>query len=92
MKSKCCNATMHVENGHDTDSGYPVTQWMVCDKCGQPCDTQNKKSESEKFADSIIDDPNKSIAWAKGEIKAYQELIKILEDRKNDRQSSARDL
>ncbi len=38
-----------------------------------------KKSDVEEFADTIKDDPKKIIAWAKREIKCYEELIKILE-------------
>ena len=38
-----------------------------------------KKSSVQEFADTIKDDPDKIIAWAKDEIKEYQKLIKILE-------------
>lgn len=39
-------------------------------------------SESvQEFADTIKDNPEKIIAWARSEICAYQELIKLLEKR-----------
>lgn len=41
-----------------------------------------KKSSVQEFADTIKDDPDKIIAWAKDEIKEYQKLIKILEKAK----------
>lgn len=42
------------------------------------------KATAEEFADTIInrttkDNPKEIIKWAKSEIKAYQDLIKILE-------------
>jgi hypothetical protein len=41
-----------------------------------------EKSNAQAFADSIKDNPEKIIAWAKKEIKEYEKLIKILEKRK----------
>ena len=37
------------------------------------------KSKAEEFADTLKDNPEEIIAWAKREIKEYLELIKILE-------------
>ena len=37
------------------------------------------KSKVEEFADTLKDNPEEIIAWAKREIKEYLELIKILE-------------
>jgi hypothetical protein len=37
------------------------------------------KSSAQKFADSIKDNPKAIIEWCREEIKAYQELIKLLE-------------
>jgi len=42
----------------------------------------NKKSSVQDFADTIKDNPEKIIAWAKREIAEYEKLIKILEKRK----------
>lgn len=39
-----------------------------------------KKSSVQEFAYTIKDNPKKIIAWAKGEIKEYEKLIKILEE------------
>jgi hypothetical protein len=41
--------------------------------------TKKKKTSIEEFADTFRDNPKEIIAWAKQEIKEYQELIKILE-------------
>jgi hypothetical protein len=41
-----------------------------------------KKSSVQDFADSIQDNPEEIIAWAKREIREYESLIKILENRK----------
>ena len=37
------------------------------------------KSSVEEFAETIKDNPEKIIAWARREIKEYESLIKILE-------------
>jgi hypothetical protein len=37
-----------------------------------------EKSKAQDFADTIKDNPKEIIAWAKREIKCYNELIKIL--------------
>lgn len=39
----------------------------------------DKKSSVQEFADSIRDNPEKIIAWAKREILEYRKLIAILE-------------
>jgi hypothetical protein len=41
--------------------------------------TKKKKTSIEEFADTFRDNPKEIIAWAKREIKEYQNLIKILE-------------
>ena len=38
------------------------------------------KSSVQEFADSIKDNPNAIIKWARREIAEYQKLIKILEN------------
>lgn len=40
---------------------------------------KENKSSVEEFADTIKDNPEKIIAWARREIKEYESLIKILE-------------
>lgn len=42
---------------------------------------KKEKSSVQEFADSIRNNPKKIIAWAKREIKEYEALIEILEDR-----------
>jgi hypothetical protein len=37
------------------------------------------KSSVQEFADTIVHNPKKIIAWAKREIKEYEKLIKIIE-------------
>jgi hypothetical protein len=39
------------------------------------------KSNARDFADTIKDNPQKIIAWAKREIREYEKLIRILEAR-----------
>jgi hypothetical protein len=40
-----------------------------------------KKTSVEKFAETIKDNPQEIIDWAKSEIEEYKKLIKILEKR-----------
>ena len=40
-----------------------------------------EKTSAENFVDTIRDDPQAIIEWAKREIKEYEELIEILEKR-----------
>ena len=44
-----------------------------------------KQSSAQDFADSIKDHPKQIIAWAKREIKEYEKLIKILENKLKDK-------
>ena len=39
-------------------------------------------TDIQNFVDSIKDDPNKIISWAKKEIKLYEELIELLKNKK----------
>ena len=39
-------------------------------------------TNEQDFADTLTDNPDRIIEWCKKEIKAYQDLIKILEERK----------
>jgi len=41
---------------------------------------KNDKTAAERFYDSIVHDPEAIIKWCKGEIKAYEELIAIIEN------------
>jgi len=40
------------------------------------------KSREQDFADTLKDEPEEIIKWAKSEIEAYENLIKILEKQK----------
>jgi len=40
--------------------------------------TEEQKITMQKFADKTKDNPKEIIDWAENEIKAYQELIRIL--------------
>ena len=42
--------------------------------------TSQDKTPAENFADSLKDNPEEIIAWAKREILEYKKLIKILEN------------
>ena len=46
---------------------------------------KKEKSSAQEFADTIRDNPKKIIEWALSEIKEYEKLIKILQDRENRR-------
>jgi len=41
---------------------------------------KNDKTAAERFYDSLVNDPAAIISWCKGEIKAYEELIAIIEN------------
>jgi len=41
-----------------------------------------EKSLVQLFANTLTDDPKEIIAWAKREIKEYEELIKVFEKSK----------
>jgi len=41
---------------------------------------KNDKTAAERFYDSIVHDPEAIIKWCKSEIKAYEELIAIIEN------------
>ena len=46
---------------------------------------KKKEKSSAQVADTIRDNPKKIIEWALSEIKEYEKLIKILQDRENRR-------
>lgn len=45
---------------------------------------ESKKSSVHEFVETIKSNPEEIIAWAKREIKEYEALIKILEEKKSN--------
>ena len=67
-------------NSH-TEEGEKVIVECIC---GGKMTEAMAKSDAQDFVDTIKDKPEEIIKWARKEIAAYEELIKILEKETND--------
>ena len=45
-----------------------------------------KKSHAHNFFEALKDDPKEIIAWAKREIKEYEQLIKLIEKKSDSKE------
>ena len=45
--SSCCKSSVRVEGGMPEDQGEGVTQFMICEKCGQECGIINPEDWRE---------------------------------------------